>query len=272
MIPHLATKYWQQVSVWLIDPFVIDFFFVPRQMGYLCCLSTAGQCCQIVLLDICCPSPQKQRVIEKTVDVFDSVLNFMKVLYHCLGEINALKHWKWCSETSPFVGGLPRWCGTGTQPRQPSALRPLSGEQPGCNILEMLSSILSCWEKSANLSFILQDSQGWVQPRLWEYCKCLNCSGPCLCLFLAAYRDYRSWLQLKNHFGEAKLSLFCQLISEHLWDNLERGLQEYKDSWQTAFRRNKKVRFLWDEKRFQEILFLFLNNGLHCQWEASFSK
>lgn len=65
-------------------------------------------------------------MIDKMVDVFDPILNFVMVLYHCLGDINALKCGKQCSETSPFAGGLPRWCRTGTQLYQPSSLRPLS--------------------------------------------------------------------------------------------------------------------------------------------------
>lgn len=53
-------------------------------------------------------------MIDKTVDVSDLILNFLKDLYHCRGDINALKGWKWCSETPVFVGGLPRWCGAHT--------------------------------------------------------------------------------------------------------------------------------------------------------------
>lgn len=45
------------------------------------------------------------------MDVSDLIWNFLKGLYHCLGDINALKGWKWWSETPLFMGGLPRWCG-----------------------------------------------------------------------------------------------------------------------------------------------------------------
>lgn len=48
------------------------------------------------------------------MNVSDLIWNFLKGFYHCLGDTNALKGWKWCSETPPFVGELPRWCGAHT--------------------------------------------------------------------------------------------------------------------------------------------------------------
>lgn len=52
---------------------------VPRQVGCLYCLATAGQCCQIVALDFATPH-LRSGVIDDIVDVFGSTLHFVIVL------------------------------------------------------------------------------------------------------------------------------------------------------------------------------------------------
>lgn len=79
-------------------------------------------------LDSCCSSPQQQRDDRENVDVSDLIWNFLKGLYHCLSDINALTGWSGALRPHLSWVGFPGDVGL-TQLCQPFS--PVPGEQPG---------------------------------------------------------------------------------------------------------------------------------------------
>lgn len=156
-----------------------------------------------------------------------------------------------------FAGGEERLCSP-VSPLPCSCCWP--GSQAALSWKHVLLSGGYC-EKPANILSAQRHPQGCVHPDTGLHCKRLNHPGPCLHLFLAADGE-RLWVSynLKKQLGSQSFSLDCQsYLNRKTLGTLCLG-------W------NKNVKFLWDEKNLQQMLFLFLSSVFHCQWEATFLK